>query len=106
MKTEQKEKEIKIFISNDWEDYELLDTGESEKFERFGKYTFVRPYEDAIWEKTFSKSEWENIDGKFWNSKTGARNGWKFKKMWMRSKKMSKTYMMYLKKTQSQRQRK
>jgi 23S rRNA (cytosine1962-C5)-methyltransferase len=80
MKTEQKEKEIKIFISNDWEDYELLDTGESEKFERFGKYTFVRPYEDAIWEKTFSKSEWENIDGKFWNSKTGARNGWKFDK--------------------------
>ena len=30
-------------------DYQLLDTGEGEKLERFGKYIFVRPYEDAFW---------------------------------------------------------
>ncbi|MFZ2072132.1 MAG: class I SAM-dependent methyltransferase [Minisyncoccia bacterium] len=70
-------KEIKIFVPNGWVDYEMLDTGEGEKLERFGKYTFVRPCEDAVWKKTFSKKEWENVDGKFWSSKTGAKKGWK-----------------------------
>lgn len=68
--------EIKIFCSEDWVDYELLDTGGGEKLERFGKYTFVRPYEDAVWPKTLDK-EWTKIDGKFWSSKVGAKAGWK-----------------------------
>jgi len=72
-----KKDEIKIFAPEDWIDYELLDTGEGEKLERFGKYTFVRPYEDAVWEKTVNVSEWEKSDGKFWSSKTGAKGGWK-----------------------------
>jgi len=70
-------KEIKLFYSKDWVDYELLDTGEGEKLERVGKYTFVRPAESAIWPKTLGKKEWEQADGKFWSSKAGARAGWK-----------------------------
>src|SRR3989344_1980802 len=76
------DKEIKIFYSKDWQDYELLDTGEGEKLERFGKYTFVRPYEDAVWPKALTEEAqktWANADGKFWSSKTGAKAGWKFK---------------------------
>ncbi len=72
--------EIKIFYSKDWMDYELLDTGEGEKLERFGLYTFVRPYEDAVWPKTLTKEvqkTWNNADGKFWSSKVGAKSGWK-----------------------------
>ena len=82
--------QIKIFYSKDWpssakatagkHDYELLDTGEGEKLERFGKYIFVRPYEDAVWKKTLTEQEWENADGKFWSSKTGAKAGWKMNK--------------------------
>ncbi|MDR3519457.1 MAG: class I SAM-dependent methyltransferase [Candidatus Pacebacteria bacterium] len=78
--------QIKIFCSKDWffdsaqdKSYELLDTGEGEKLERFGKYIFVRPYEDAVWKKTLSNKEWEKSDGKFWSSKTGAKKGWTFK---------------------------
>jgi 23S rRNA (cytosine1962-C5)-methyltransferase len=70
---------IKIFKLNkieDFKDYELLDTGEGEKLERFGAYTFVRPYEDSVWQKTLSKKEWEKSQGKFWSSKTGAKSGW------------------------------
>jgi len=70
--------QIKIFKTNNWSDYELLDTGEGEKLERVGKYTFVRPYENAFWSKTSSKKEWENVAGKFWSSKVGAKAGWKF----------------------------
>ncbi len=73
--------EIKIFYSKDWQDYELLDTGEGEKLERFGKYTFIRPHEDALWAKCATPSVeqgWAKADGKFWSSKTGAKAGWKF----------------------------
>lgn len=73
-------KEIKIFCSKDWIDYELLDTGEGEKLERFGEYIFTRPYEDAVWSKTLSAQEWDRADGKFWSSKAGAKAGWKMKK--------------------------
>ncbi|MFA6524142.1 MAG: class I SAM-dependent methyltransferase [Candidatus Paceibacterota bacterium] len=69
--------EIKIFTPENWIDYEILDTGEGERLERFGKYTFIRPFEDAVWKKTLNKSEWEKADGKFWSSKTGAKGGWK-----------------------------
>lgn len=61
--------EIKLFYSKDWVDYELLDTGEGEKLERFDKYIFTRPYEDAIWTKTLLANEWNKADGKFWSSR-------------------------------------
>jgi 23S rRNA (cytosine1962-C5)-methyltransferase len=66
--------EIKLFYSNEWVDYELLDTGEGEKLERFGPHTFIRPLEDAVWPKTL-KEEWQKADGKFWSSKEGAKKG-------------------------------
>ena len=72
-------KEVKIFCAEDWLDYELLDTGEGEKLERFGPYIFVRPYEDAVWKRTLGDKEWEKADGKFWSSKQGAKSGWKMK---------------------------
>jgi 23S rRNA (cytosine1962-C5)-methyltransferase len=73
-----KNTEIKIFTTDNWMDYEILDTGEEEKLERVGGYTFVRPYEDAVWQKTLPKSDWEKADGKFWSSKEGAKSGWNF----------------------------
>ncbi len=75
--------QIKIFCSKDWVDYELLDTGEGEKLERFGPYTFIRPYEDAVWPKAGTeevKEAWDKADGKFWSSKVGAKAGWKMNK--------------------------
>jgi 23S rRNA (cytosine1962-C5)-methyltransferase len=69
--------EIKIFYTKDWVDYELLDTGEGEKLERFGRHTFVRPYEDAVWARTLTDKEWANVDGKFWSSRVGSKPGWK-----------------------------
>ena len=80
----QKNTEIKLFYlknPKDFGDYELLDTGEGEKLEKFGKYIFVRPYEDAVWSKCSTPSVqqmWTKADGKFWSSKVGAKAGWKF----------------------------
>ena len=32
-----------------WQDYELIDSGDGLKLERFGKYTFARPESQAMW---------------------------------------------------------
>ena len=67
------ENQIKTFYSKNWKDYEMLDTGAGEKLERFGKYTFVRPYETAFWKKTLLGNGWEKADGKFFSTKDGAK---------------------------------
>ncbi len=41
-----------------WEDYELIDSGDFEKLERFGKYITRRPEPQAIWRKSLSEEEW------------------------------------------------
>lgn len=72
--------EIKIFESSGWDDYELLDTGEGEKLERFGKYSFIRPYEDAVWKKALQNSIWQKAEGRFVTSREAKKSGWDFTK--------------------------
>lgn len=42
-------------------DYELIDSGDFEKLERFGKYILRRPEPQAIWSPTMSENEWERM---------------------------------------------
>ena len=42
------------FPSENWKDYELLDSGRGEKLERFGEYVLARPEPKALWDKTLS----------------------------------------------------
>lgn len=44
-----------------WEDYELIDSGDFEKLERFGKYITRRPEPQAIWQKSLSEDEWRRL---------------------------------------------
>ncbi len=44
-----------------WKDYELLDSGDFEKLERFGTYVLRRPEPKALWGKTMSESQWEKL---------------------------------------------
>jgi 23S rRNA (cytosine1962-C5)-methyltransferase len=41
--------EFELLISNDWRDYELLDSGDGRKLERFGKICVDRPEPQALW---------------------------------------------------------
>ena len=38
-----------IWMSDEWKDYEVLDTSNGERLERWGKYTLVRPDPQMIW---------------------------------------------------------
>ena len=42
-----------------WKDYELIDSGEGEKLERFGKYILRRPEPQAVWTKHLSEDLWK-----------------------------------------------
>jgi 23S rRNA (cytosine1962-C5)-methyltransferase len=44
-----------------WQDYELIDSGNFEKLERFGKIITARPEPQAIWDKSLSEQEWQKM---------------------------------------------
>lgn len=44
-----------------WKDYELIDSGNFEKLERFGKYYMSRPEPKALWDKSLSDAEWSRL---------------------------------------------
>ena len=72
-----------------WKDYELIDSGNFEKLERFGPYIMARPEPKALWDKSLSEGEWNKmIHTRF---KTGAGFGKAGKEdsgTWERRKKM------------------
>ena len=41
-----------------WKDYELIDSGNCEKLERFGEYCLVRPEPKALWDKSMPEADW------------------------------------------------
>lgn len=61
-----------------WTDYELIDSGDFYKLERFGQYVLARPEPQAIWKKSMSDSEWETLyDAVFEKGKgDGERGEW------------------------------
>lgn len=49
------------YPSLNWKDYELLDSGNFEKLERFGSYCMIRPEPKALWDKSLSDNEWKRL---------------------------------------------
>lgn len=67
---------MQIITPKDFKDYELLDTGNFEKLERFGKYILARPEPQAIWDKNLSEDEWDKLaNATFRRTKGSDSNG-------------------------------
>lgn len=64
---------------NGWQDYELLDSGDGQRLERFGKYTLVRPDPQIIWKKAQDPSMWACADAVF-ERITANKGKWVFSK--------------------------
>lgn len=56
-------------------DYELIDSGNGEKLERYGKYILRRPDPQALWKKLLPESEWKKADATFFANEN--KKGWK-----------------------------
>jgi 23S rRNA (cytosine1962-C5)-methyltransferase len=50
---------IQLLQPSSWTDYELIDSGDFEKLERFGAYVLIRPEPQAIWRRALSDDEWK-----------------------------------------------
>ena len=60
-----------IWISDAWKDYEVLDTSDGERLERWGKYTLVRPDPQVIWNTPKEHPGWRKYDARYLRSNTG-----------------------------------
>ena len=68
-------------LTPDFRDYELIDSGDFEKLERFGRIVTRRPEPQAIWHKSLSEGEWQRLaDASFLrDEKSEERGEWRVK---------------------------
>ena len=60
-----------MWISDNWKDYELLDTSDGERLERWGKYILVRPDPQVIWHTERQTALWGRADAGYKRSRSG-----------------------------------
>ena len=66
-----------MYICNQWQDYEVLDTGDGEKLERWGKTILRRPDPQVIWPKA-NPNLWEQAHATYARSENGGGQ-WNFR---------------------------
>lgn len=49
------------FPNSQWADYQLLDSGNYQKLERFGQIVMARPEPKALWDKCMSDADWARL---------------------------------------------
>lgn len=57
--------------TENWNDYELLDTSDGERLERWGDYILVRPDPQVIWKDMRAHKLWKRPDAVYSRSKSG-----------------------------------
>ena len=50
---------FELLVSDDWSDYQLLDSGDMRKLERFGKVRVNRPDPQALWRPKAPIASWK-----------------------------------------------
>jgi 23S rRNA (cytosine1962-C5)-methyltransferase len=65
-----------MWRADKWQDYELLDTSDGERLERWGKYILVRPDPQVIWHDAKSNRLWNKADATYKRS-SGGGGAWK-----------------------------
>ena len=66
-----------MWIADQWNDYEVLDTSRGEKLERWGDYLLVRPDPQVIWDTPRKQYGWKHPNGHYHRSKQGGGE-WEF----------------------------
>ena len=65
-----------MFLASDWQDYEVLDTGDGEKLERWGQIVLRRPDPQTIWPKA-EPALWRQAQAHYHRSEKGG-GSWEF----------------------------
>lgn len=67
-----------MLVAKDWKDYELIDTGNGEKLERWGKYILRRPDPQVIWPAVNKSGLWNTANAHYHRSSSGG-GSWEYK---------------------------
>ena len=67
-----------MFLADLWKDFEVLDTGDGEKLERWGNFIMARPDPQVIWPKG-DPSLWQKAHARYIRSDKGG-GSWDFKR--------------------------
>ena len=60
-----------MWIADQWKDYELLDTSDGERLERWGNKILIRPDPQIIWKGVARHPDWKRADGIYRRSQSG-----------------------------------
>ncbi len=66
-----------MWIADNWKEYEVIDTSEGEKLERWGNYILVRPDPQVIWNTPKIDNRWNHMNGHYHRSSKGGGE-WEF----------------------------
>ena len=66
-----------MWIADQWKDYEVIDTSNGEKLERWGEYLLVRPDPQVIWNTPHQNPGWKQKNGHYHRSSKGGGE-WEF----------------------------
>lgn len=66
-----------MWTADNWTDYEVLDTSNGEKLERWGNYILVRPDPQVIWNTPHNHRGWKHKNGHYHRSAKGGGE-WEF----------------------------
>lgn len=66
-----------MWLADGWNDYEVIDTSNGEKLERWGKYILVRPDPQVIWDTPHAAPEWKRKNAHYHRSSKGGGQ-WEF----------------------------
>lgn len=67
-----------MYVADRWTDFEVLDTGDGSKLERWGDWVLSRPDPQAIWPKA-APGKWEGADAVYLRSERGG-GSWEFRR--------------------------
>ncbi len=69
-----------MWIADNWQDYEVIDTSKGEKLEKWGDYFLVRPDPQVIWDTERKHFGWKKPNGHYHRSSKGGGE-WEFNKL-------------------------
>lgn len=76
----EKESGRLLTVPRSWKEYELIDCGDLEKLERFGKLILIRPEPGAYWKKVLPEDDWKRMHHARFVSETATKGQWVKKK--------------------------
>ena len=66
-----------MWIADGWKDYEVIDSSNGEKLERWGDYILIRPDPQVIWDTEKKDKRWRKMNGHYHRSNKGGGE-WEF----------------------------